>query len=122
MGHPGVYVLHSVCTFVSRFAFSIPFLHLRVRVDNGSDVVNDVRSLVVQGSSEERDRIKESCDVNLGSARDAEVDSLELKVDELLQEHQPGPFREGEGCCMCLEIRLVWGERIRIEVEESFWE
>ena len=64
--------------FASTFVLSVPFLHLRVRVDNGGDVMNDVRSLVVQGNSEERDRIKDGCDVDLGSARDANVDSLEL--------------------------------------------
>ena len=71
--------------FASTFVLSVPFLHIRVRVDNGADIVNEFRSLVVQGNSEERDRIKNGCDVDLGSNRDAKHG---YSVDEFLQEYQ----------------------------------
>src|SRR5712691_8999460 len=89
--------------FTSTFVLSVPFLHIRVRVDNGADIVNEFRSLVVQGNSEERDRKKNGCDVDLGSNRDAKH-GYSGTVSRRVPPRIPRPFREGKGCHMCFEI------------------
>jgi len=60
-------------------------------------------ALVVQVNSEERDRIKNGCDVDLGLDRDAKR-GYSGAVSRRVPPRIPRTFREGKGCHMCLKF------------------
>ena len=69
--------------------FLAPLAHIRVRVDDRADIINDVLllpSFLVKGHSTSRQRFQGSSDVDFRSTRDAYMKMGEGKFDQLLHE------------------------------------